>query len=110
MLVALAGLFALICLFGIGIAACSYGDAHTQQRFDNVFVGATKEAVIVAMGMPSHVETPDALYEHNYAGRKCEGACVERLWYEHRLCLDEAWVFDLDKKHMVISKDHISSP
>jgi hypothetical protein len=101
--------FGVACLLGAGLGMCSYKSSATEKVFDTIHVGDTKEAVVAKMGAPSDIEPPFAKYGR-YDAQKCQGACVERLWYEHRICLDEAWLVELDKNNKVIATGHIVSP
>jgi len=76
---------------------------------DTIHVGDTRETVIAKMGAPSDIEPPFTKYGR-YDAKKCQGDCVERLWYEHRICLDEAWLVELDKNNKVITTGHVVSP
>jgi hypothetical protein len=77
--------------------------------FDTIHVGDTRESVISKMGTPSHIERSDAVYRKIYA-KQCEGTCAERLWWEHRMCLDEAWIVELDKNNTVTAVNGLFSP
>lgn len=104
-----AAIFVVMCLFGLTMVACSYIGTRTQKVLDTIHVGDTKEAVIAKLGTPSDIEPPFTDYGR-YDAKKCQGDCVERLWYEHRICLDEAWLVELDKNNKVISTGHVVSP
>jgi hypothetical protein len=108
-LIGLASIFILICLYGATMVACDYERSATRKVFDTIHVGDTKESVISKMGTPSHIETSDAVYRDIYE-KKCQGGCAERLWWEHRICLDEAWIVELDKDNKVSAVDGIFSP
>jgi len=108
-LIGLAGIVAVVCLIGSGMTACSYAGSRTENVMATIHVGDTRESVIAKMGTPSDIEPPFAKYGR-YDAQKCQGECVERLWYEHRLCLDETWSVELDKSNNVIATGHVVSP
>lgn len=91
------------------MVACDYERSATMKVFKTIHVGDSKESVITKMGKPTHVETSDAVYRELYA-KKCEGVCSERFWWEHRVCLDEAWIVELNKADQVSAVSGIFSP
>jgi len=99
---------AVVVLFVLGMGACSVVGAWTGKAMDKIQVGDSKAAVIAEMGSPSVIETSTLRYSR-YTDHACDGACMERLWYEHRVC-DEAWWVELDKQYKVIDKGRVFSP
>lgn len=90
--------------------ACSLMAHGREQDWAMIQPGAARQAVVAALGAPSHVELQGKLFER-YASTPCEEPCVVRLWYENRLAPGmEAWSVTLDRHDRVLEKYHWVSP
>ncbi|APG03669.1 hypothetical protein BJI69_06960 [Luteibacter rhizovicinus DSM 16549] len=45
-----------------------------------------------------------------YEDTGCKSPCVERLWFENKLSLVEAWSIDIDREGRVVDKGRWVSP
>jgi hypothetical protein len=101
--------FAMLFIVVAPSASCAYISNSRNSALDSVRLGDTRAEVIAAFDTTFVAKASDVGYP-KYEGIGCKSPCVERLWFENRLSLVDAWSVDLDKDGRVVDKYHWSSP
>jgi hypothetical protein len=103
--------FLFTCLsLAVDVPACTYFSKKTENVFETIHIGDTKDSVIAKLGRPTDIQFPNGV-PVNSVSSDCHGLCVERLRYSFLLCLDlDEWHVDIDRTNHVIQAQHLISP
>jgi hypothetical protein len=101
--------FTLLFIVVAPLASCAYISNERNSALDSVSLGDTREEVIAAFDTTFVAKAAGVGYA-KYESLGCKDPCAERLWFENRLSLVDAWSVDFDKGGRAIDKYHWSSP